>query len=72
MMKKNIANDNSTFVEDLQNDIYRNMSGEDKLMLSCSLYWSARSLKEAALRVQYPDWSEERILQEVRKIFLYA
>jgi hypothetical protein len=71
-MKKDILSDHNKFADDLQNEIYRKMSGEDKLELTCSLYWSARALKVAALRERYPDWSEERILKEVRKIFLYA
>ena len=71
-MQNIFISNHSTFINALQNDIYRKMSGTDKLMLSCSLYWSARSLKIAALRKQHPHWSEVRILKEARRIFLYA
>ena len=48
------------------------MSGEEKLRAAFRLYWSARKLKEAALRDQYPDWTEERIRQRVKEIFLHV
>jgi hypothetical protein len=52
--------------------IFKKMSAEKKLELSLKLYYSARQLKEAVLKKQYPDWSQERIDKEVREIFLYA
>jgi hypothetical protein len=36
------------------------------------LYLSARTLKDAGLRKQHPDWSESRIKEQTRDIFLYA
>jgi hypothetical protein len=52
--------------------IYGEMSGEQRLNLAAQLYWSARKIKAAGLRMQHPDWSEERITEEVRRIFLHA
>jgi len=52
--------------------ILRAMSPAQKLRAAERLYYSARQLKAAALRAQYPDWTEEAILQAVRQIFLYA
>jgi hypothetical protein len=53
-------------------EILRAMTPEQKLNTAMRLYWSARELKTAALRSQHPDWSEEKIAQEVRHAFLTA
>jgi len=59
-------------MDDIQSQIMAKMSAEKKLELSLRLYYSARRLKTAHLRNLYPDWSEEKIQEEVRRIFLYA
>lgn len=48
------------------------MSPAEKLRAAERLYHSARQLKAAGLRAQHPDWTDEAILEAVRKIFLYA
>jgi hypothetical protein len=48
------------------------MSPAQKLRAAERLYYSARQLKAAALRVEHPEWTEEAIGQAVREIFLYA
>jgi len=55
-----------------QIEILRAMPGEHRLRLAEHLYWSARKLKVAGLRAQHPDWSEEQLNAEVRRIFLHA
>ncbi|MDM8549924.1 hypothetical protein QUF72_07600 [Desulfobacterales bacterium HSG2] len=55
-----------------QKKIFQSMTPEQKLQAALNLYHSARNLKAAALRQQHPDWSEEKIEQKVREIFLYA
>ena len=50
----------------------RSLSGEQKLRTASAMYWSARALKAAGLRSQFPDWSEEQVQQKVKEIFLYA
>lgn len=50
----------------------RAMSGARRLRLAEQLYWSARKLKAAGLRHQHPDWPEERLNDEVRRIFSHA
>ena len=55
-----------------QVEIYRSMTPEKKLQIAASLYWSARRLKEAALRDKHPGWSDQQIDEEVKRIFLYA
>jgi hypothetical protein len=53
-------------------DPVRTMTGERRLQLAEQLYWTARKLKLAALRAQHPDWTEEQLTAEVRRIFLHA
>jgi hypothetical protein len=55
-----------------QVEILRAMPGEQRLRLAERLYWSARKMKAAGLRAQHPDWPEERVGIEVRRIFLDA
>jgi hypothetical protein len=52
--------------------IFRKMTGERRLQLAEQLYWSARKMKAAGLRYQHPDWPEDRVQAEVRRIFLHA
>jgi hypothetical protein len=51
---------------------FKNMSPERKLELSLHLYYSARELKKASVKNNYPDWTEEMIEKEVKRIFMYA
>jgi hypothetical protein len=55
-----------------QIEIFRRMSGQRRLELAEQLYWSARKLKAVAVRTQHPDWTEEQVSAEVRRIFLHA
>jgi hypothetical protein len=55
-----------------QIEIYQKMLPEKKLAIAEQLYWTARELKGCGLKQQHPDWSEEQVAQEVRRIFLYA
>jgi hypothetical protein len=50
--------------------ILQAMSPAQKLRAAERLYHSARQLKEAALRAQHPDWTDEAIREAVRKSFL--
>ncbi len=48
------------------------MTPEQKLRVVLNLYYSARKLKLSGLREQHPDWSEDKLRDKVREIFLYA
>jgi hypothetical protein len=50
----------------------RAIPGEERLKIAERLYWSARKMKAAGVRVQHPDWTEEQVSEEVRRIFLHA
>jgi hypothetical protein len=51
---------------------FRAMSGTYRLRLAEQLYWSARKMKTAGVRSQHPDWSPERVREEVRQLFSNA
>jgi len=55
-----------------QIEIYRKMPGQRRLELAERLYWFARDVKAAGIRSHHPDWSEEQVQAEVRRIFLHA
>jgi hypothetical protein len=55
-----------------QIEIFRRMTPGRRLQLAEQLYWSARRLKTAGVRAHHPDWPEEQVDAEVRRIFLYA
>jgi hypothetical protein len=48
------------------------MSGERRLHVAEQLYWTARRIKAAGIRDQHPNWSDEQVKAEVRRIFLHA
>jgi len=52
--------------------LLRAMGGERRLQLAEEMFWSARRLKAAGVRHQHPDWSEEKVIAEVNRIFLNA
>ncbi len=55
-----------------QIEILRKMTPERRWRAARQLYWTVRRHKTAFLRSQHPDWSEERLKDEVRRIFLNA
>ena len=46
------------------------MTPEQRFEVALRSYYSARELKAAGLRAQYPDWSDVEIQEKVREIFL--
>jgi hypothetical protein len=57
---------------DIQSDLLRQMTPARRLKVAESLYWQSRALKAASLKAFHPDWTEEQIKTEVRKLFLYV
>ncbi len=55
-----------------QMEVFRAMSGEERWRVAGRLYRSARKMKAAGVRAQHPDWAEERVEEEVRRIFRNA
>jgi hypothetical protein len=56
----------------IQIKIFQNMSAQRKWELSIELNYNARALKAAALRKDHPEWNEEKVNEEVKKIFINA
>lgn len=52
--------------------IYRKMTPEQRWTVAKRLYWTARKLKAAGVRMLHPDWSEEQVSREVTRIFQNA
>ena len=52
--------------------IYRSMTGQRRLEIAEQLFWTAREIKASGVRYQHPDWTEEKVLAEVNRIFLHA
>lgn len=50
----------------------RAMGGVRRLKLAEQLYWSARRIKMAGLRHQHPDWPEQRLTDELRRVFSHS
>ncbi len=48
------------------------MTPEQRWRAARNLYWTVRPHKAAFLQSQHPDWSEQRLEQEIRTIFLRA
>jgi hypothetical protein len=50
-------------------ELRRKVTPQQKLATAGGMYLAAREFKAAALRSFHPDWSEEQIWEEVRRIF---
>ena len=48
------------------------MTPAQKLRMVADLYHAGISLKAAGLRMQHPDWPQERLLFEARRSLLFA
>ena len=57
---------------DKQIEIFKAMTPQRKLEIAFNMYDMARDLKAARIRELHPDWSEEKIAEAVREIFINA
>jgi hypothetical protein len=55
-----------------QIEALRRMPPSKRLALAERLYWSAWKWKAVGVKAQHPDWSEQQVAQQVRRIFLNA
>lgn len=55
-----------------QLECFRRMTPERRWKAAMDLYWSMRRLKQAFVRQQHPEWSEEQVGEEVKKAFMHA
>jgi hypothetical protein len=59
-------------VDEIQIEIFKNMTPEEKLKVAERLYWSAFELRYAAFKTQFPELSDEEINQKTVKYFIQA
>ena len=55
-----------------QTHALRQMSPAERWRVAHRLYWTMRRHKTAFLRAQHPDWSEQRVSEQVRRNFQHA
>jgi hypothetical protein len=55
-----------------QVEILRRLTPEQRWRAAHQLYWTMRHHKLAFLRSQHPDWSDQDLLAETRRIFANA
>jgi hypothetical protein len=55
-----------------QIEIYRGMTGQQRLLIGCELYETARALVRQGVLHQHRDWDEARVEQEVLRRFQLA
>jgi len=55
-----------------QIEILRRMSPEQRYRAARALYWTLRKHKKDFLRSLHPEWSEQQLDVEIRRIFLHA
>jgi hypothetical protein len=58
--------------DEVQRAIFRAMTPAERWRAATRLYWSARRLKAAHLRSLHPEWTAERVEDEVKRAFMNA
>jgi len=48
------------------------MTADEKIRIATGLYYTARKIKRAALKKQFPDVPDAEIEKKLRDIFLHA
>jgi hypothetical protein len=56
----------------LQKEIFRRMSGVERLQAASELRAAAFEIKAAGLRAAHPEWTQEQGAAELRRISTYA
>jgi hypothetical protein len=53
----------------IQREIIRKMTPAQKFAIAGELYKTAWEIKRSALRAQHPDWTDDQVLDWVKRIF---
>ena len=59
-------------IHPIQIEGFKRMTPAQKLQMVADLYETGISLRVAGLRLQHPDWADERLDFEARRALLYA
>jgi hypothetical protein len=62
------ARDTSPEIEEMQARIHKSMTGEERLLLALEMSHLSHSLAKQGIRVRHPDWSEEQVTREFRRL----
>lgn len=57
--------DTSPAAREIQLQIYRAMTGEERLLLAFEMSLFARDLARAGIQREHPDWDEARVAREL-------
>ncbi len=63
---------NHSEAQKIQYSIYKTMTATEKIRIAAGLYATARKIKRAALKTQYPQLTDAEIDNKLRDIFLHA
>ena len=64
--------DHASQAREVQLARFRRMTPGERWSAARDLYWSVRRLKEAFIRQQHPDWSNDRVAAAVREAFSHV
>ena len=56
--------------DEMQMEIYRNMTDSQKLLVGCKMWESYREIMVSLVRGEHPDWPDEEIRKETSKRML--
>jgi hypothetical protein len=60
--------DTSAEAQAIQLEIYRAMTGEERLLLALEMSLFARALAKASIRQEHPDWTEGQVARELLRL----
>lgn len=63
--------DTSPAAQAVQVEIYRKMTGEQRLLLAFEMSMSARELIRARLLSEHPEWTEAQIAHELLRLAFF-
>ena len=64
--------DHASQAREVQLARFRRMTPGERWIAARDLYWSVRRLKEAFIRQQHPNWSNDQVTAAVREAFSYV
>jgi len=64
--------DHASKAREVQIARFRQMTPGERWITARDLYWSVRRLKEAFIRQQHPNWSNDQVMAAVREAFSHV
>jgi len=63
--------DTTAEAQAVQDEIHRNMTGEQRVLLAFEMSEFVRELARAGIRQQHPDWPEDRVTRELLRLAFF-